>query len=1078
MSPLLLQLLLSVALAHPTPAYPNCAFDNPDACPPDLDGQWPLISWIPEGSVASVLPDELKFGSGIRADIAWRYGTGSWDITVAVLDSGIEWQSAGLRHKVRLNQAELPNPQDANGTDVPDGDLDGNGIHNILDWAEDPRVNATDGEDAADGLLDPSDLIAVFSDNLDDDGNGYVDDIAGWDFFGNDNNPYDSLQEGVAAGHGTGVMRDAVAAADDGSKIGVCPNCSMVPLRVGDGFITQGDRVARAIEYVADNQIDVAAMAIGSLTHTTATSLAVRSAELAGVTLVGAAGDENSYHHNWPAAQDPILYVHSIRGNNSSEYEGTISYFNTWGCNNWGPRLDIVAPSDACATGAVAATAGAAGLLKSLALERGILLTPAEIRNLIRASALDIALTVDESDEARTWETHAGWDTFTGYGRLNLGRAAQWIDQDKLPPIANLEGPGWFSWMDPTAGDISITGTVAGPRHDIAHWSLEVGTGADPSTWETLSEGAAPQTGVLGTLDVQSWSTVVFADLTRDTTLVDRIERAHEALAVFRLTVEDIDGNVGVDRMGVWVHQDPTAVAGFPLSFGTSLESGPIIADLDGNGAQEILLTASDGQLHVLDHRGEALPGFPVTTNGAGFVGSPALGDLDGDSVAEVVAGDVDGNLWAWRQDGSLHPGFPVQIDGHAPEEWGRATAWDQGFAGTPALADIDGDGDVEIVIGALDQRLYVWQGDGSIYPGYPLLLCQYDDCSQQGARIVASPALGDIDNDGDLDCAIGTNEIPEMGAGVFYIIDLATAQIWPNMPINRPGLLNQSVLPVIGEGHSTSISLADFDGDGTLELMSNAMLGTSSVVRADGTEFNDMGWTADALGDASNFTGGTLLSAVNNPALGDLNGDGVPDVVIGGVSVEWLVSLALTTKLDFQHGVGVWDGATGDSFSGYPRQIDDISFLSSPTIADVSGDGKSDVLHASGGHFLYAWDADGEVAPSFPHFTGGWSIGGPALGDLDGDGWLEVVITTREGEVLAWHTDGAADQDLQWPMSRHDPQNTGNLHTPLPTLMGPNPTATQYASGCCNKGQDSSGAWIFLPLWLLRRRSSVRRDA
>ena len=73
------------------------------------------------------------------------------------------------------------------------------------------------------GMLDPHDLILKCSDGNDDDGNGYVDDISGWDFFMDDNDAYDDTR----FGHGNGEARDSAAAGNDGrGDIGVCPDCS------------------------------------------------------------------------------------------------------------------------------------------------------------------------------------------------------------------------------------------------------------------------------------------------------------------------------------------------------------------------------------------------------------------------------------------------------------------------------------------------------------------------------------------------------------------------------------------------------------------------------------------------------------------------------------------------------------------------------------------------------------------------------------------------------------------------------------------------------------------------------------
>src|SRR5207253_958233 len=87
--------------------------------------------------------------------------------------------------------------------------------------------------DVAIAVLAPQDLIIAFSDGTDADHNGFVDDIAGWDFLDNDNDPYDDVQYG----HGTGEASDSSSEANNGGQSGACPNCMVVPLRVGDTFV-------------------------------------------------------------------------------------------------------------------------------------------------------------------------------------------------------------------------------------------------------------------------------------------------------------------------------------------------------------------------------------------------------------------------------------------------------------------------------------------------------------------------------------------------------------------------------------------------------------------------------------------------------------------------------------------------------------------------------------------------------------------------------------------------------------------------------------------------------------------------
>src|SRR4029079_9125578 len=99
----------------------------------------------------------------------------------------------------------------------------------------------------------PEDLTIAFSDGMDSDGNGFVDDIAGWDFLDHDNDPDDAVQYG----HGTGEAKDSSSEADNDGQAGSCPNCSVLPLRVGDSFVADVDNVAQAGLYATDLGIDV-----------------------------------------------------------------------------------------------------------------------------------------------------------------------------------------------------------------------------------------------------------------------------------------------------------------------------------------------------------------------------------------------------------------------------------------------------------------------------------------------------------------------------------------------------------------------------------------------------------------------------------------------------------------------------------------------------------------------------------------------------------------------------------------------------------------------------------------------------
>src|SRR5919201_1247012 len=155
-------------------------------------------------------PAELFGVTGMSVDRAWQVTTGRPDVTIAVLDSGIKWNDVGamsdLRRKVRLNKGELPKPRHSGGSDCAAYDCNGDGVFNVDDYAQDPRISLSDPRRVGPaGVLVPQDLLIAFSNGSDSDHNGFVDDIAGWDFLDNDNDPFDDVQYG----QGKGAAKDS-----------------------------------------------------------------------------------------------------------------------------------------------------------------------------------------------------------------------------------------------------------------------------------------------------------------------------------------------------------------------------------------------------------------------------------------------------------------------------------------------------------------------------------------------------------------------------------------------------------------------------------------------------------------------------------------------------------------------------------------------------------------------------------------------------------------------------------------------------------------------------------------------------
>ena len=116
----------------------------------------------------------------------------------------------------------------------------------------------------ANTIVDPEDLIFEFSDGVDQDGNGYVDDFVGWDSYEDDNDPFDEVQYG----HGTGEAKDSTGEVDNGTGgAGVCPNCMVMHMRVGDSFIADVNDFAQGVLYATDNSASVVQSALGTLNN-------------------------------------------------------------------------------------------------------------------------------------------------------------------------------------------------------------------------------------------------------------------------------------------------------------------------------------------------------------------------------------------------------------------------------------------------------------------------------------------------------------------------------------------------------------------------------------------------------------------------------------------------------------------------------------------------------------------------------------------------------------------------------------------------------------------------------------------
>ena len=163
-------------------------------------------------------------------------------------------------------------------------------------------------------MFEPQDLLIAFSDGTDADGNGYTDDIVGWDFVDDDNDPFDDVQYG----HGTGEAEDSTAEANNGGDVGACPNCMGIYLRVGDSFVADVNRFGAAVTYATDNDVQIVQEALGALNNSSLARDAVDYAYRHGVTVMASAADESAQHNNWPSSLPHVIVANSVRDGSGS----------------------------------------------------------------------------------------------------------------------------------------------------------------------------------------------------------------------------------------------------------------------------------------------------------------------------------------------------------------------------------------------------------------------------------------------------------------------------------------------------------------------------------------------------------------------------------------------------------------------------------------------------------------------------------------------------------------------------------------------------------------------------------------
>lgn len=453
--------------------------------------------------------------------------------------------------------------------------------------------------------------------------------------------------------------------------------------------------------------------------------------------------------------------------------------------------------------------------------------------------------------------------------------------------------------------------------------------------------------------------------------------------------------------------------------------AAPAFLDAMGRGRPDLVVgsTTSNVPLYTNKDTGRILDVWKVTGNflqiarlGRGRTRLvPAFGDLDQDGDADLVLGTGSGELLWWDNAGSKDsPDWKLRA-GQLINGLTRANM-------APVLADLDGDGDLDILAGGDDGRLWLIRNTGS--PQAPAWQMETGFYGGIDVGTNSVPLVLDVDGDNLPDLLVGNAQ----GLVIFYRNQGSATD--PDF------VLTSTRFGGLGVGQDAAPGTFDQNGDGRPDLVVGNREGNLTLALAKGRDGNaatDGAWEVVSRIWNDIRTGGNSV-----PRIVDLNGDGRPDLAVtdaygnlklwynrGQTAASATAGAAPAAPAPRPGGGPVANAGGGSApAAGGAAPAGDAGSLSSLLGVDTAqststlfsmGDGEDTPQAAAGEAMAPPPESVGPITPVYQLASrrfGELDFSGrsaPTFGDLDGDGDLDLIVGTSSGELVYLRNDGDA---------------------------------------------------------------------